>query len=690
MNRLPRTVFLFSVLLVAMLSRWAGAAQVLSADDVIATQTCSAHQISPDGKWIAYTVSRTPAAADPAGAAYSELFVVSTRTGEVRPFVTGKVRVSSPRFSPDGSSIGFLTSRGEEAKTQVWSIPLGGGEATQITRSKSNVSFFRWHPSGKQVAYIATTPVTERETALEEKGYGIVFYEEQLKHRNIYLLKLKSPQENQEPVQLTQGKSAWSFEFSPDGKMIAAAMSPKNLVDHHYMFSRIYRIDVRTKKSQMLVDNPGKLGSYSFSPDGRHLVYTAAMSRMDHAVSQVYVIKTSGGKAKNLTVGKFKGHVSWAGFIRDGAILYLSAEGTRSTYSIVSIKGGRRRMLLDTRKNGLVFGRPSYTKDFRQLVFRASTPKEPSALYHWIVNKKPRKMTTLNPWIAQRRLGKQTVFKFKARDGVTVEGPLIYPVGYVAGNTYPLIVYVHGGPEARRADGWNTFYSSPAQVMAGKGYLVFMPNYRASTGYGLEFAHQGFEDPAGKEFDDIADSIDALVKKGLADRERVGLAGGSYGGYAAAWFATYYTKYVRAVCVFVGISNLISKRGTTDIPYEELYVHSGKPLEQMWELSLKRSPIYWAHQSKSAVLIYGGTADTRIHPEQSLELYRRLKMNNHPAVRLVQYPGEGHGNRNRPGRVDVLHRQIEWFDWYVKNKKPLNGPKPPLDLSKHYELDLPK
>jgi dipeptidyl aminopeptidase/acylaminoacyl peptidase len=198
---------------------------------------------------------------------------------------------------------------------------------------------------------------------------------------------------------------------------------------------------------------------------------------------------------------------------------------------------------------------------------------------------------------------------------------------------------------------------------------------------------EGLKDPAGKEFDDLADGIDYLVAEYGADNDRVGMAGGSYGGYAAAWFATYYTDYVKAACTFVGISDLISKRGTTDIPYEEMLVHSGEPLEKQWQMNLERSPVYWAHQSKTATLIYGGAADTRVHPSQSYELYRRMKMNDHPAVRLVQYPGEGHGNRQQPGQIDVLYRQINWFNWYVKKDKPLDGSMPPLDISNKYGLD---
>jgi dipeptidyl aminopeptidase/acylaminoacyl peptidase len=249
-------------------------------------------------------------------------------------------------------------------------------------------------------------------------------------------------------------------------------------------------------------------------------------------------------------------------------------------------------------------------------------------------------------------------------------------------------VVVHGGPESNWSNGWLTAYSEPGQVLAGKGYAVFYPNYRASTGYGVEFAAQGLGDPAGKEFDDIADGIDYLVAQGIADRERVGLGGGSYGGYAAAWFATYYTRYVRAVVMFVGISDLVSKHGTTDIPLEELYVHSGKPLEELWDLSLKRSPIYWAKQSSTATLICGGTNDTRVHPSQSIELYRRMKMNNHPAVRLVQYPGEQHGNASQPGRIDIHYRILDWYDWYVRDAKQLQGPLPPLDISEKYGLGI--
>jgi len=372
-------------------------------------------------------------------------------------------------------------------------------------------------------------------------------------------------------------------------------------------------------------------------------------------------------------------------------VVYLAAEGAWNNLYSSGISGAKRKLVLDGEKIGIVFDFPTYTSDFKKFAFGASSPAIPHDIFYWKKGgKAPARITNYNQWIEDRKLGKQEVIRYQARDGLEIEGILVYPADFNEGERYPLIVGVHGGPEAHYTNSWIGRYFNPAQVLAGRGYFVFYPNYRASTGYGVKFAAQGYMDAAGKEFDDIADGIDFLVSEGSVDRERVGLGGGSYGGYASAWFASYYTEYVKAVCMFVGISDLISKRGTTDIPWEELYVHSGKKLDEsddQWEFSLKRSPVYYARQSKTAVLIIGGKSDTRVHPSQSIEFFRRLKMNDHPAVRLVQYPGEGHGNRKQPGRIDVLHRHLEWYDWYVKDLNPLEGPKPPLLIFDRYGLD---
>jgi dipeptidyl aminopeptidase/acylaminoacyl peptidase len=679
----------FVLMLLTLSAAALAAATPLSPEDVFRLRTVTDAQVSPDGRWIAALISRQREAGDKPGGNYTELHVWSVETGRARPFVTGEVAVGSPAWSPDGTRIAFLLKRGEDAQTQVWTIAADGGEAVPATRSATDVLLFRWHPDGRRLGYVAQTAPTAREKELERKGYGFVYFEENLKPRRLYLAELPAAGVFPEPAALTRDLNVWDFAFSPDGARVAIAASARNLVDEEYMFQKIYLLELPGGAPAPWVDPDGKLGRLAFSPDGGRLAYTAARERRDHAESQVYTVAVGESTPRNLTPPDFAGHVAWAGWRDADTLLYLAGEGVWNTLSAIPRTGGERRVLLHGRDAGLVFDRPHASRDGRVTAFLGQTVAHPAELFVWTGAGAPRRLSDSNPWLAERALGRQETIRWAARDGLSIEGLLIHPVAADPGRKPPLAVIVHGGPEGHYSNGWLTRYSEPVQVLAGKGYAVFLPNYRASTGYGVAFGAEGYGDPAGKEFDDIADGIDHLVRAGVADAGRVGLAGGSYGGYAAAWFASYYTRYVRAVCMFVGISDLVSKRGTTDIPYEELYVHSGKPLEQMWELALQRSPLYHAHKSRTAVLIVGGAQDTRVHPSQSLEFYRQLKMTGHPAVRLVQYPGEGHGNRRQPGRIDVLLRQLDWLDWYVRDLQPLDGPLPPLDLSDRYGLELP-
>lgn len=679
--------FALIVVLVALQVAAQAAADVLSAKDVLMMKRVASAVMSPKGDWIAYTVAVPREATDKPGPMYSELYLMSVNTREARPFITGKQNVSSVMWKPDGSALAFLAARGDGAATQVWLISADGGESMQLTRSETPVTSYAWSPVGDKIAYLAVTPRTVREKQLESAGYGFVYFEEELKHRNLYIADVSGSSVMGVPTQLTKDFTVWSFVFARDGKSIALAASPRNLVDESYMFQRIHILDLQTRTIRQVTNNPGKLGNFVFSPDGSHLAYAAALEQKDHAVSQAFIVNLATGATKNLTPTKFRGHVRWVDWQSASTILMGAGEATVNTISAVDITSGVRSVLLTSATNGVVFDHPSFSSDMKSAAFSGNTPQVPGDLYVWNVGSDPVRLTDVNPWMTERKLGKQEVVSYKSRDGAQIEGILLYPVGYEKGTKVPLVTIVHGGPESHYSNGWMTSYAEPGQVLAGKGYAVFYPNYRASTGYGVEYAAVGYMDPAGKEFDDIADGIDYLVKQGVADKDRVGLGGGSYGGYASAWFATYYTKLVRAVCMFVGISDLISKRGSTDIPFEELYVHSGKPLEKMWDLSLKRSPLYYAHQSKTATLIMGGGADPRVHPTQSMELFRQMKMTGHPAVRLVQYPGEGHGNARQPGRIDVLYRILDWYDWYVRDLKPLTGPMPPLDIGDKYGLN---
>jgi dipeptidyl aminopeptidase/acylaminoacyl peptidase len=239
-------------------------------------------------------------------------------------------------------------------------------------------------------------------------------------------------------------------------------------------------------------------------------------------------------------------------------------------------------------------------------------------------------------------------------------------VNYDNNKRYPFVLSVHGGPEAHDTNGWLTSYSDPGQVGAAKGYAVLYPNYRGSTGRGVEFAKLSQNDPAGKEFDDLVDAVKHFVDTGLVDEDKVGITGGSYGGYATAWSSTYYTEHFAAGVMFVGISDRVSKMGTTDIPWEMLLVHDDRWPWEAWEHYHETSPLYHSEKSRTPLLIMHGENDTRVHPSQSMELYRYLKVQDNIPVRLVFYQDEGHGNSKAAARLDYNLRMLRWFDHYLK------------------------
>jgi dipeptidyl aminopeptidase/acylaminoacyl peptidase len=296
----------------------------------------------------------------------------------------------------------------------------------------------------------------------------------------------------------------------------------------------------------------------------------------------------------------------------------------------------------------------------------------------------PRRRTDSNPWISKLRLAKQEVITHEARDRTLLEGLLVHPLDAKKGARYPLIVYVHGGPEAHESNGWLTSYARPGQMAAARGIAVFYPNYRGSTGRGVAFSKLSQGDPAGKEFDDLVDAVDHLVEKGLVDKSKVGVTGGSYGGYATAWCSTRYSDRFAAGVMMVGISNKVSKVGTTDIPDEEFYVHARKRVWDDWQFFLERSPIFHAGKANTPLLILHGKDDPRVNNGQSRELYRHLKLRGEAPVRLVLYPGEGHGNRKAAARLDYSLRMMQWMEHYLTGP---GGAPPPFELDYAEEPD---
>jgi dipeptidyl aminopeptidase/acylaminoacyl peptidase len=210
---------------------------------------------------------------------------------------------------------------------------------------------------------------------------------------------------------------------------------------------------------------------------------------------------------------------------------------------------------------------------------------------------------------------------------------------------------------------------------------VWYPNYRSSTGRGVAFAKADHGDLMGTEFEDHLDAIDHFVERGWVDAARVGVGGGSYGGYTSAWAATRHSERFAAAVSFVPIAHVATKWLTTDIPWEYFFVHYEEhwPHEQ-WEYLAERSPLTYAPQCRTPLLVLGGTNDTRVHPSQPFMLYRAVETSTETPVRYVQYPGEGHGNRTNVFRYDYALRALRWFDHYLRPGDHRGDAPPPLDL----------
>jgi dipeptidyl aminopeptidase/acylaminoacyl peptidase len=627
--------------------------------------------VSPDGRWIAYTivVPRQPLTDDD-GPAWSELHLVD-RQGATRPFVTGKVNVGGQRWSPDGKSVFYVAKRNDDKSAAIYRIPVDGGESRRVVAHGDGISDFALSRDGKQLAFLAADEVAKATEEIRGKGFSQQVYEEDWRPTKVWITDIDA---QQEPRSLDLPGSASFVEWSPSGRELIVVLAPTSLIDDSYMARRIHIVDVDAGNVIERIENPGKLGQVGWSPDGKHVALVSAADINDPHEGRLMVAETSGDPGIRDLMPDFQAHVTSFAWRDAETLVWVADEGTAARAGTVTL-GGQRSSLLEP--TGPVLTTLTASNDGSVIGLLGQSPIHPDEVFLLAPGNELKRLTNVNPWLDEMRFARQEVVTWKARDGLDLQGIVIYPLNYVEGRRYPLILSVHGGPESHEPNGWLTTYSRPGQVAAARGFAVFYPNYRGSTGRGVEFSKLGQADAAGKEFDDLIDGIDHLVSMGLVDQSHVGITGGSYGGYASAWGATYFSDRFAASVMFVGISDNVSKLGTTDIPEEMYLVHHRKRLWEDWDYFLERSPIRHVQKNRTPTLILHGKVDPRVHPSQSLELHRHLKTLKQAPVRLVLYEGEGHGNRKAAARLDYHLRMLQWMQHYLQGP---GGDPPALEL----------
>ncbi|HXH25420.1 MAG TPA: S9 family peptidase [Vicinamibacterales bacterium] len=665
------------VWLAAVLAASGVAAQErLTPHDLLRLRAVASAAISPDGREVAFlrTVPRNPLDS-PDGPAWTEVHVVES-PGRERPFVTGDITAAAVAWTPDGEGISFLARRGSDEARALYLIPRAGGEARKVVTHGTDILEYAWSPDGKRVAFLATEPKSAQLRELERKGFNQIVYEESVRPVRVWVAEVPASGTASNARALDLPGSAASLRWSPAGNRLALTLAPTALVDDSYVRRTLHVVDADSGRIVARIDNPGKIGDIAWSPDGNHLAYISAADANDPLEGRLMVVAATGGTPRDLLAGWDEGHVHAVAWRDAETIVFLAYQGTASFMGTVPRAGGRFSPRVH---EGFVATALSVAPRGGRLALVADSPSHPPEVFVADgPDAAPGRLTRSNPWLDKAAFGRQEVVRFRARDGLELEGVLIRPVGEAAGRRYPLIVVVHGGPEAHYSNGWLTGYNAPGQIGAGAGFAVFYPNYRGSTGRGVAFSKLSQGDPAGKEFDDIVDGVDHLIAAGLVDRARVGVTGGSYGGYASAWLATRYSDRFAASVMFVGISNKISKIGTSDIPHELHQVHDRRWPWEDWAYFLQRSPIYHADKARTPILILHGQEDPRVHPGQSLELYRHIKLRTDTPVRLVLYPGEGHGNRRAASRLDYSLRMMQWMQHYLQGP---GGAPPPYELS---------
>jgi dipeptidyl aminopeptidase/acylaminoacyl peptidase len=271
-------------------------------------------------------------------------------------------------------------------------------------------------------------------------------------------------------------------------------------------------------------------------------------------------------------------------------------------------------------------------------------------------------LTRLNPQVESLTLAQVEAVKWTSNDGTEIEGLLVYPVGYQTGRRYPLLTYIHGGPEGAYTKGFNASWSAFPQVYAGAGYAVFMPNFRGSSNYGAKFAQSNAKLVGKVDYEDILSGVDHLIKIGLADENRLAVAGWSYGGYMSAWIIGHTDRF-KCAAYGAGLSNAVSYWGTADIVQSRERLHGGTPWEARKTFE-EQSPLNYLTSVKTPALIFHGEKDGRVPLGQSLETYRTLKRLG-VTTQLVIYPDQGHGLLTPSYQLDKMRREFAWIEKYL-------------------------
>ena len=616
-------------------------------------------QLSPDGKRVAFVLFKSDWRANrPIG----HIYRINTDGTDQIQLTFGERGEANPRWSPDGSRIAFLARRDNDANNQVYLLDTLGGEARRVTTHPTAPAAIQWAPDGNAIYFAAADARTadEREKdRLQDDVYA--FEETNFKHRHLWVTDLDG-----KTRKITDGNySVAGYEVSADGKKLAMSRAPSPLLEHNSQ-SEVWVMDVDGANATQVTRNAVLESDASLSPDNSLVVFRAGANAQfePYYNEKIFVVPASGGAARLLVPDATYEvlDVQWAA---DGkSLFFLANMGVHTELLRVGVSDARVTELTGDEHTIAAW---SYAAAANMHVFTRNTPARAAEVHTLAAdgNGEPRRVTSVFDYIdRQFQLARQHRISWKGQDGQQVEGLLYYPLDYVRGTRYPLIVITHGGPEESDKYG----FSSDVQVYAGKGYAVLKPNYRGSTGYGDAFLRGMVGGYFNQSHLDVMAGVDAVIAMGLADPDRLVKMGASAGGHMTNKLITFTDRF-KAASSFAGAANWISMYAQSDTRLRRDLWFGGTPYDANapFDAYWNHSPLKDVARAKTPTLFIVGENDPRVPMAQSVEMYRALKQHNVP-TRLYIGPREGHGFGELRHRLFKFQVEMEWFEKYVNNR----------------------
>lgn len=635
-------------------------------DAVMGLKTVADPQINFDGSKVAYVVrsanfqrkaydSEIWIATIPAASASGE----TLRSGAgPHPLSSSHFSDSKPRWSPTGSQLAFLSRR--DGATQVY-LASSDGRVHKLTDSPTGVIDFKWLADGTRIGYLAVDGPTGEEKKRIDEGDDAIVADRHYKYNRLYLL---STQSGTARLLTTANRHITSFDWTSDGSKVAyaAQATPRNRDTFHV---DLYELDLKTLRETALVVQKGRDAEPCYSRDGRFVAFHSQAGTINYFEERhVGIVPSGGGEIRyatqNLPADVFRGGDRFWWSADNSELVFSAGAGTQDhLYSVAVNKAAWSRVMAS------LAGPPNFSisSDGQRVALLKSSPGEAPQVVlaqragsKWVETP----LSAANSEVAALPRVAAKTLRWKSKDGLAVEGVLRLPFNYQEGQRVPLLVELHGGPTGVALESFPIPRTYPTQLFLQEGFAVLAPNFRGSSNYGGKFRLANIKAQGFGDFDDVMTGMDALVDQGIADPERLGVMGWSYGGFLGAWIIGHSDRF-KAASIGAPGCDWISWYGRSDGPREVMWTYfGGKPWDS-WESYNRHSPRYSLRHAKTPSLLLHGALDI----DDVAEIYQALTDLNVP-VEFVTYPREGHGISEPAHQRDMMQRNLEWFKRWLQ------------------------